>query len=52
MAERYVRDMEKGIMKIKYRITKMDKDMFFLRVGDVVIVDYIEETVYSEDMKQ
>ena len=39
-------------MSIKYRITKTDKECFFLRVGEIVILDFSDDRVYSEDRKQ
>ena len=39
-------------MQIKFIVTKMETECFFLRIGEVVIVDYDEERVYSEDRKQ
>lgn len=39
-------------MRYKFKITEIDNPMFFLKVGNVVIVDYEEDRVYSEDGKQ
>lgn len=39
-------------MRLKFRITKIDEEMFFLKIGEVVIVDYYKGRVYSEDEKQ
>lgn len=36
----------------KFRITEMKKDVFFLRVGSIVYINWAEERVYSEDKKQ
>lgn len=36
----------------KFRITKIDKPTFFLRLGEIIIVNYDESRVYSEDKKQ
>lgn len=38
--------------EIKFKITKLNKQGFFLKIGAVVIVNYDEERVYSEDKKQ
>jgi len=40
------------MVEIKFKITKLDKQRFFLKIGAVVIVNYDEERVYSEDKKQ
>lgn len=40
---------EKGT---KYRITKIDKPFFFLKVGAIVYLEFGEDRIYSEDMKQ
>jgi len=37
---------------IKYRITKIDKEGFFLKVGAVVYLDLLNERVYAEDKVQ
>lgn len=37
---------------IKFTVTKLDKPCFFLEIGAIVIVNYDEERVYSEDKKQ
>lgn len=37
---------------IKFKITKMDQEMFFLRVGAIVYVDFEDNRVWSEDRKQ
>lgn len=37
---------------IKFKITKIDKEGFFLRKDAVIVVDYYEGRVYSEDKKQ
>lgn len=37
---------------IKFKITKMDQEMFFLRVGAIVYVDFDDNRVWSEDRKQ
>ena len=39
-------------MEQKYKITKMDREMFFLKIGCTVWVNYDEMRVYSEDKKQ
>ena len=39
-------------MTIKYKITNIKKPVFFLEVGEIVIVDYDEGRVYSEDKTQ
>lgn len=39
-------------MKIKYKITNIKKPVFFLEIGETVIVDYDEGRVYSEDKTQ
>lgn len=36
---------------LKYKITKIDQECFFLKLGAVIIVDLIAEKVYSEDGK-
>lgn len=38
--------------EIKFKITKLDRPCFFLRLGLTVIVNYDEERVYSEDKRQ
>lgn len=37
---------------IKFKITKIDKPLFFLKIGNIIIVNYDENRVYSEDKKQ
>lgn len=37
---------------IKFKITKIDRPCFFLRLGAVVLVNYDEERVYSEDKRE
>ena len=37
---------------IKFKITKIEKEGFFLRKGSIIIVNYDEDRVYSEDKKQ
>lgn len=37
---------------MKYRITNIKKPVFFLEIGEIVIVDYEEGRVYSEDKTQ
>lgn len=37
---------------IKYRITKIDKEVFFLKVGAVIYLDFFNERVYAEDKVQ
>jgi len=39
-------------MSIKFQITKIDQETFFLRLGAVVIVDYDEGRVYDENREQ
>ena len=39
-------------MRIKYKITNVKKPVFFLEIGETVIVDYEEDRVYSEDKTQ
>ena len=39
-------------MEIKYKITKIKKPVFFLEIGETVIIDYDEDRVYSEDKTQ
>ena len=39
-------------MKVKFKITKLDKECFFLRLGETVVIDFMKERVYSEDEKQ
>ena len=43
---------EKTNNKIKFKITKLDKEMFFLKIGNIIYVDYDKERVYSEDEEQ
>lgn len=38
--------------RIKFRITKLDKEPFFLKIGNIILLDYEEERIYSEDGKQ
>lgn len=38
--------------RFKFKITKLDKGMFFLKIGNIIYVDYDEERVYAEDEKQ
>lgn len=38
--------------RIRFKITKLNKESFFLKFGSVVLLDYEEERVYSEDEKQ
>lgn len=40
------------IGRIKFKITKLDKEMFFLKIGNIIYLDYIKERVYAEDGKQ
>lgn len=40
------------MLEMKFKITKVDIEGFFLNVGDVVIVNLSEARVYSEDKKQ
>ena len=37
---------------IKFKITTLDKPLFFLKIGDIIIVNYDENKVYLEDKKQ
>ena len=37
---------------IKFKITKIDIEGFFLRKDSIIIVNYDEGRVYSEDKKQ
>ena len=37
---------------IKFRITKLDIELFFLKISEIIIVNYDENRVYSEDKKQ
>lgn len=37
---------------LKYKITKINNECFFLKIGAIVIVDHEEERIYSEDGKQ
>ena len=39
-------------MRFKFKITKLDKEMFYLKIGNIIYVDYDEERVYTEDEKQ
>ena len=39
-------------MRFKFKITKLDKEMFYLKIGNIIYVDYDEERVYAEDKKQ
>ena len=39
-------------MQMKFRITKIDEELFFLKLGEVVVVDYDKGRIYSEDEKQ
>lgn len=36
----------------KYKITKLEKEYFFLKLGATVFVDYIDYRVYDENMEQ
>lgn len=38
--------------EIRFKITKLDRECFFLKIGAVIILNYDEERVYSEDKKQ
>ena len=38
--------------RIKFKITKLDKEMFFLKIGNIIYLDYNEERIYAEDEKQ
>lgn len=38
--------------RIRFKITKLNKESFFLKFGSVVLLDYEEERIYSEDEKQ
>lgn len=38
--------------KIKFKITKLDKELFFLKIGNTILLDYEKERIYSEDKKQ
>lgn len=37
---------------IKFKITKLNKECFFLKRGAIVLVNYEEQRIYSEDGKQ
>lgn len=37
---------------IKFKITKITTPLFFLELGAIIIVNYDEDRVYSEDKKQ
>ena len=37
---------------IKYKVTKINEDCFFLHIGAVIILDFNEGRVYSEDKTQ
>ncbi len=39
-------------MRLKFRVTKIDDDMFFLKKGNIFYFDLAEERIYSEDLKQ
>lgn len=36
----------------KFKITKVDKELFFLKMGAIIIVNYDEERVYDENRVQ
>lgn len=36
----------------KFKITKADKEMFFLKIGEIIYIDFSEGRVYAEDKKQ
>ena len=38
--------------RTKFRITKIDKPSFFLKVGAIVYLDWVEDRIYSEDGEQ
>lgn len=37
---------------MKYKITKIDKEMFFLKLGAIVILDFNDNRVYDENREQ
>lgn len=37
---------------MRYKITKLDKEMFFIKLGAIVIVDFVENRVYDENREQ
>lgn len=37
---------------MRFKITNLDKEMFFIKLGAIVIVDYEEERVYDENKEQ
>lgn len=38
--------------RFKFKITNLDKEMFFLKIGNIIYYDYSEDRVYAEDGKQ
>lgn len=38
--------------RMKFKITKLDKESFFLKIGNVILLDYEEKRIYSEDGRQ
>ena len=38
--------------RIKLKITELDKEMFFLKIGNIIYLDYGEERIYAEDETQ
>lgn len=39
-------------MRLKFRVTKMDNEMFFLKRGNIFYFDLAEERIYSEDLRE
>lgn len=37
---------------VKFKITKIDRPCFFLKLGLIVLINYDEERVYSEDKSE
>ena len=36
----------------KFKITKIEKECFFLKLGAIIYIDFITNRVYSEDKEQ
>lgn len=43
--------MDRPMGAVKYKITKIDKPCFFLKLGSMVVVDHDHARIYSEDRK-